>query len=100
MSLRVVDGLVRNLDLRALPERFSSVRVSIELPEMAAREIDSNTVALQKCVAGADQIDGQFIGPARLKLCRTAETFAIASAENAFRHVVGVTVRVNVYKLG
>ena len=57
----MVDGLMGHLNFGARPERFSGVRVSIELREVAAGEIDPDTMTLQECIARAHQIDAHLV---------------------------------------
>src|SRR6266487_3540594 len=96
----VVDGLVGDFHLCARPERFSCVRIAVELGEMAARNIDSNSVASLKGVAGSHQVDLESVDFPGLEWLGLGDTLAVARSHNPFGHVEGSLIGIDVDELG
>ena len=83
----VVNGLLRCFDFIPQVERFSGVRVAVELREVAAGDIDAQAVIFRKHIARADQIDAQLISLAGLEDFRPVCSVAVPGTRNAFTYI-------------
>jgi len=64
---RMMNGLTGNFHRRFLAERRPGVGIAIEVGEMAAGYVHTDSVPLLKDVAGADEIDLKLVHLVRLE---------------------------------
>ncbi len=66
MSRIVIDGLIRFFHPRRAEIGFPRVQVPVEPREVAARNIEPDPMTYLEQVGGSPEIDGVFVGLARL----------------------------------
>src|SRR5581483_6853470 len=95
-----MDGLMRDLRFGAYAESFSRVRVPVELRKVAARKVDAHAMTFEKHVACAHQVNGQFVNFAGFEQLRTVHSIAVAGPQDAFTHIDGAAIGINIDEFG
>ena len=89
---RVIDGLLRGLQNRLVRQPTPGVRIPIEAREIAAGDLDPDTVPFQEHVARDTGIDGKRIDLAGPRQLGFFQPISIANAQNAVREIARFAV--------
>jgi len=96
----VDDGLLGDAHLSRGSESRPGVGVAIELREMAARDLDADTVPSEERHRRPHHVDLESIDLAPRERRRRGDALPIARAHDAFGHVVAGPVGMHVHELG
>ena len=95
----MVDEVGGSNHVRSTALILARIQVSIKSREVAAGNLEPQFVSGQENIAGCPKIDADVIDLARIPEFRFLRGIAVAHAKNAFRQILGKSVRPDVHQL-
>ena len=102
----MVDRILRNDNTSVQADGFSGIWINVEAREVAASNIQTNTMTLFEQVARGVEADIKFVHLSRFHYFAVVTVVAVSGTQNAVRQVQSIALwvilarRININKLG